>query len=223
MNDPLTMGVISGLIAALIWQAMGGIFKIITPLALVHTLVVIIIGEECCKSYKSFNDAKKYIWKGVKTSDTIKYFSIRGFPLTQETYELRKAIIACYKPHMVIKAVINDPDGEAAEERAREYSNLGIENERTYLEQIKNSFNSLIDTQQIMPRLKIKLHNNPALFRIVIFDDFCLVGFYTNKLIGLTSPVFVYKKKHTCYSVFDRYFEQAWQKGIERKEKYKFS
>lgn len=220
MNDPLVIGVLTGLISMVIWQVLGRLFKIVTPLSLLHILFVIITGEECCTKYKSFNVAKKYIWKGVKTSETIKYFSIRGFPLTQETYELRQAIISCYRPHTVIKALINDPDGEAAKERAQEYNDLGIENERTYLEQIKNSFNTLIDTQHIMPKLKIKLHNNPALFRIVIFDDFCMVGFYTNKLTGLTSPVFVYKKKHLCYSVFDRYFEQAWKKGIERKEKY---
>ena len=174
-----------------------------------------------CRKYNRFKDAQKYIQLGVKTSKCIKYFSIRGFPVSQIT-ELREAIEDCYDPHVTteFKILINDPERDEAEKRAREYNKIVGTPMSSYLKEIKDSFDNIIDLKQKIPRLEIRLHNNPALFRIVVFDEFCIIGFYTDQIIGRKSPVMIFKKKSIFYTVFNRYFDQTWEISKEKNEKY---
>ncbi len=217
--------IVTSLVATAIWELLGRYFKKIkTPLG----ILLSIIRKDYYIKYNSFEDfkVKKYIRLGVKNSTSIKYFSIRGFPLTHEEFELRKAILDpnCFNPqrNKEFKVLISDPDGEEAKERALEFVNIRstAESVETYLEQIKQSFNALIDLKNTISKLEIKIHNNPALYRIIIFDEFCLIGFYTDEINGLISPAIVFKKNNIFYSIFNRYFKQTWERSIERKKKY---
>lgn len=213
--DALLIGIIGSLIAALIWQLVGTYSQAIkTPIE----FLLIFLRIKHLKIYSSFNAAKKIIEKGVKSSEKIKFFAIRGFPISQETYALRKAILDSFNPHKnnEFKVMLINPDSRFAEIRAEEFSQVGIENEETYLQQIKSSINVVVDMKSKYQNLQLKLHNSPAMFRILIFDDYCLIGFYTKKIIGATSPVLYIKKTSFLYQAFERYFDIMWDEGIEQ-------
>jgi hypothetical protein len=227
MDNPWAISILSGLIVALIAELMLRLLrlffkKIKTPLEL---LVSFIRRKECYRRYDNFDKARKYIRRGVKNSKWIKYYSIRGFPLTHEESELSKALMdkKCFNPSSCeeFKVILNDPDGDEAEKRAKEFKEIRKVGEDRYLDQIRHSFNDLLDLQQKkIPCLNIRLHDNPALFRIVIFDKFCLIGFYTDEKTGLNTPAIVFKKKNIFYGIFERHFDQTWERSKERKEKF---
>lgn len=218
MSD-LTIGIIATLAGSIIWQIIGLIFpKIKTPVELLLSL----FRYKKQKIFSNFNDAQKYINKGIQNSKSIKYMSIRGFPLIQETYALKKALKDYYSPLKVesFEIMISDPEGYFARLRAKEYSEMGdnITPDR-YLEQIKESIKDILELKKNIPKIIFKLHNTPAIYRICIFDNYCLVGFYTKKYKGSNSPVYLFDKKDLFYEVFERYFNTIWNASAEYSKK----
>lgn len=212
MNNFL-IGILSSLAAALIWQGLGYYYvSFSTPLDFLATFA----GGGVVRKFKSFNQAKRFIETGIKTSREIKFLAVRGFAVTQETYALREAIKNYYTSKNKMIVLLMDPNGDEASKRAHEYGKLHVETEvETYLRQIVESANAILDMKKTTPNLKLYLHNTPAIYRLVIFEKFCLASFYTKKLTGYSSPVLMVRKNSLLYNVFERYFELTLAKSRE--------
>ena len=213
----LIIGIIASLVGAIIWQISGLIFpKIKTP----ANFLLSLFGYKKQRVFSDFNAAQKYINKGIQKSKSIKYMSIRGFPLTQETYALRKALIAHFSPLKIesFSIMVSNPEGFFAKHRAKEYSKMDDITPERYLEQIEQSIKEILDLKKNLPKIVLKLHDTPAIYRICIFDDYCLVGFYTQKHKGSNSPVYLFYREDLFYEIYERYFDNIWDASEEHRD-----
>ena len=209
IGKTLLLGALGSLLAMLLWQLaahFSGAFK--GPLDFLASFA----GGGVIRKYRSFNQARKHIVQGVKESPFIKFMAIRGFPGTQETYSFNEALEDHYNSNKIkpIQVLIADPEGDDARQRAEEYEELGHVSPETYISQIRISILSFADMKKRMTKLECRVHNSPAAFRILLFERYCLVGFYTSEWSGRTSPVLLIKSGSPLYKAFDRYFDQIW-------------
>ena len=182
-----------------------------------NRIFIAILKIKHLKIYSSLDDARRIIKRAVKKSKKIKFISIRGFPVTQETYSLHQAITDGYNPSVneEFKVMLIDPESDNARHRAEEYSHIGVEETETYLKQIRNSINVVKNMKNIYRTLELKTHDSPALYRILIFDDFCLIGYYTKEIKGATSPIVYIEESSFLYKSYERYFDLQWENGTE--------
>jgi hypothetical protein len=218
-TNPIASGVIASALFALLWQAFGYMSGYVrTPFDLVATLA----GGGVVRKFPSMNAARRWLRPVVSNTRTLKFLAVRGFPMTQETYALHEILVECYNPrkHSHIQILLIDPEQPEARKRAEEYMKLAFESVDTYLYQIRDSINTLLDMKRSFPTLELRLYNSPVLARVLICDKACFIGFYTDKLIGATSPVLMVNSPGLLYAYFDRYFDTLWANSKEVVEKF---
>lgn len=215
-TNSFLFGVITSLAATILWQLLGYFTAFIpTPLDLVASIA----GGGVVRQYTNFQQCEKDLKKAIGSTKSIRFMAIRGFAMTQETYALFKILEDDYQKTktLEIKVLLADPEAEEALLRAKEFCETSIENTDTYLLQIKNSINMITDMSALYPKTSLRLHSEPAIFRVLLTDDWCFVGFYTKKLKGHTSPVLKISRKGIFFDAFDRYFDKTWLRSAEGK------
>lgn len=206
----LGYGTLASLIAAIIWFFVGKLSKHIrTPFELLSGY----FGVGVLRRFSSFNDAAKYIEKGLKNSKEVKFLAIRGFLITHEENAVCKAFHRYFdgKTDTNLKILLADPKGHYAVERAQEFETLRKESSEYYLSQIGTSIDAIKSMKsKLVPDLELRLHDTPAIFRILMFHDYCLVSYYSKEYTGLNSPVLLIHKSSPLYKSYDRYFDACW-------------
>lgn len=206
--------IISAICVALLWQLTGWITgRLRTPLDLISSLA----NSGIVQSYRSFQAAAHDIDKSVSSTTEVRYVSLRGFPVTQETYAFHRSLQDNLSKlqSCPIRIMILDPEGAEARARAEIYSRLGPEQPETYLRQIREAISTIKDIGKDFRRFSLRVYDQAGAFRLLMLDDAAFVGFYSEDIRGATSTVIRLKRNSTLYKVFKYYFDRLWAHGTD--------
>lgn len=204
-------GTVASLFATAIWQIFGSLSRHIrTPIEYIAGH----FGGGVRRQFADFNAAVSYVERGLKSSKEVKFLAIRGFLITHEENAVSQAFGRYFngKKDTSVKLVLADPKGKNAKSRSEEFEEIRKESADHYLSQIENSIEAVGSLRQnLIPDLSLRLHDTPAIYRLMIFDEYCLVSFYSKEYTGLTSPVLLIGCGTPLYKSFDRYFDATWE------------
>jgi len=162
--------------------------------------------------YSNDSEASEDMLKYVRRSKTIKMFSMRAHRLLIKERPLH-FLIAPDCPVRDIKILLADPDSESMAARAQEYvcsqPNYTVDG---YKRDIRWSVESVAGHATTKPWIKLRLHQEPACFRILIVDDFLFLSFFLEDTSGEESEVFRVSRLSSLYRAVNRYFDWIWEK-----------
>jgi hypothetical protein len=198
----------------MLWQLAGWLTgRIRTPIDLIASLT----NSGVVQTYRNFQNAARDIERHMASTSEVRFLSLRGFPVTQETYALHESLrnnLAKLNT-CPIKIMILDPDGLEARERAEIYSRMAPEGPENYIKQIRESVNMIKDIGRDFRNFSFRVYDQAGAFRILILDNAAFVGFYSQNIRGATSIVLRLKRGSTLYGVFCYYYERVWAHGTE--------
>lgn len=208
-------GAVGSILATIIWQVLGKLSsRIRTPLEYLTGY----FGGGVMRTFKDFNDAAQYVDKGLRKSKEVKFLAIRGFLITHEENAVGQVFARYFtnKSDTKLKVMLANPDGPYAAERAAEFEAIRKESASYYLAQIRTSVDAINSMKtNLTPHLEMRLHDTPAIFRIMVFDEYCLISFYSKEFTGLNSPVLLVSNQSALYKSYDRYFDACWEASQE--------
>lgn len=159
--------------------------------------------------YGNQNEVVELIKKDIENSQEICIFTMRGHSWLLPEREFG------YVPNLIDKKVkycVSDPKeknnpNKFIIQRAQEYKNT---TPKSYWNDIYNDINKVKAIMKINPNFQCKLHMEPAVFRIFIFNDNIYFSFFKAYVSGSQLPVYSAKKESEIYKGFKRFFDIMW-------------
>jgi len=164
--------------------------------------------------YPSQKEAVKDIVNDIRNSNSIRVFCMRAFSFIHPEREFSFALDDQTKK---IQLLIADPKTEnnynpEIEFRGNEYKDV---TPKSYRRDIVSSLDRLRSIKLRNKEISIRIHDEPAVFRLYIFDNRIYFSFFSPYLSGSQLPIHSAKSKSYIYEGFLRYFERIWVRSKE--------
>lgn len=161
--------------------------------------------------YENPNDADSRTKELVAGTEFLYYMGIKGDQIYEDDYHGAARFISENK-EIEAKFLLADPTGTYLEKRLRsllEYkTELRLE---THWRNLYERGISLYEECKKEPNWSVRYHNEPVLFKLYIFSQCLLLGYYIPEEHSKNSPLYEYKAGSRIYQAFKIYFEEKWE------------
>ena len=175
--------------------------------------------------YSNQSEAEPDIRESFKHSPIVKVLTLRGKSFLSDMGKLR-FIVDELGSWQQLKFMMSDPDPDGSPNyiRLRAKELLGIDGQEVddFLEEVKQDKKVLSHKAKTLP-IEPRLHNSPAVFRLIIFQEEMYLLFYSTRARAVNNQVYRCPSSSELYRAYNRYFDLIYEyaKRLEITEQLK--
>ncbi|HEX5758561.1 MAG TPA: hypothetical protein VF121_05165 [Thermoanaerobaculia bacterium] len=169
------------------------------------------LGGEIEEVYPNRAIAGSRLYEDNIDTRTLKIMTNRGAAFSERGSE-RDYPVSGWRRLAQTRVLLLNPNSQSAARRFSELKPLsaivGWE-----LGDFKTDILSAARKLSATPNVEVKFHKEPSVFRIVITDRYCYISGFSRSDYGRNMPVYKVRSDSAIYVLFEKYFEEAWQRG----------
>jgi hypothetical protein len=214
--ESLLIGVISSLAATAMWAFLASRF-----IGKIRFTLGRLLNTGISYVYANQAEARHDIEASAKQSRLTRILVVRGNSFHHDQGSLR-SLVYDVREWQQLQFLMSDPepndDTNFVKIRAQETTEIDGQNAELLMEDVmlgvRRMATLVSDDKATLvsdnKRIQVKLHNFPAVYRIIIFDHELFLSFYSNAKRGGDNRVYRCPASTDLYYSFLRYFETIW-------------
>lgn len=171
------------------------------------------LGGEIEEVFPNRAAASSRLYEDNAETKTLKIMTNRGAAFADPASE-RDYPVSGWKKLPQTRVMLINPDSEQAARRFRELKLLSTMPRWDFLH-FKSDILAAAQKIRVVENVEFRFHNEPSVFRVVITDKFCYFSGFPRNDYGRNKPVFKVRADSFLYALFDKYFEEAWSRGLQ--------
>jgi hypothetical protein len=162
------------------------------------------------KIFNNQQEAEYRIKNDIKTSSTLRVFSMRGntFSGKDKIDDIANTVLT--RTNTKQKYLISDPESYFVAIRAKELPD--IDTKESLEIGIKASIEKLIAAKNVNPIIEVRKHKEVVRYRLILLDEYLYMSFQEPSKRSKESQMLKIKKGSSLYTAFSTLFDDLWEK-----------
>jgi hypothetical protein len=171
------------------------------------------LGGEIEEVFPNRAVASRRLYEENAETKTLKIMTNRGAAFADPASE-RDHPVSGWKKLPQTRVMLMNPESEHTVRRFRELKPLSAM-PGWDIQHFKSDIMSAAQKLRAMDHVEFRFHNEPSVFRVVITDKFCYFSGFPRNEYGRNKPVLKVRADSFLYALFDKYFEEAWNRASQ--------
>jgi len=210
MTTIILLSILSSIFAAIIISAFVAIWKYAKTI-IVQRIVFGFLDVGISQIYNNRTLSEEELFSENINTSKLKIMTNRGLPFcdpSMSSHPLQKWL----KLENAQMLIIN-PESKGAERRANEIGNIATRDWKN--EYLYDDIWKVAIRAGNLEKVNLRFHNEESIFRLIITSDYAYISGFLADDFGKNVQVIKVDKHSFLYSLFERYFDLAWEKSTD--------